>query len=167
MTSASLLLVDDEQSFVEILTQRLLKRGFAVTYALSGRGALSCLEEDESIEVVVLDVKMPGMDGLDTIKMLKQTRPLVQVIMLTGHATVKSAIEAMKFGAFDYLMKPCDLDELIDKVNEAAKRKRNYENQILEARTKPYISDRERDKMIAKILDSAKKTETCDNGRTT
>ena len=97
---------------------------------------------------------MPGMEGIETIRMIKKKRPLVKIIMLTGHATVNSAIEAMKLGAFDYLMKPCDLDELVFKVKEAANRKRIDETKILETRMKPYISKRDKDKIISKILDS-------------
>ena len=154
MAPTNLLLVDDEQSFVEIMSQRLHRRGFIVAYAFSGQEALNRLEPDDSIDVVILDVKMPGMDGIETIRMIKKKRPLVKIIMLTGHATVNSAIEAMKLGAFDYLMKPCDLDELVLKVKEAANRKRIDETKILETRMKPYISKRDKEKIISKILDS-------------
>ena len=154
MAPVSLLLVDDEQSFVEIISQRLRRRGFIVSYACNGQEALHRLEGDESIEVVILDVKMPGMDGIETLRMIKEKQPLVKIIMLTGHSTVNSAIEAMKLGALDYLMKPCDLDELVFKVKAAAKRKRIDETKILEARMKPYISRRDKDKIISKILDS-------------
>ncbi|MGD2150666.1 MAG: response regulator [Desulfobacterales bacterium] len=154
MVPFHLLLVDDEQSFVEIMSQRLRRRGFIVSYACSGQEALHRLEGDDSIEVVVLDVKMPGMDGIETIRMIKKKRPLVKIIMLTGHATVNSAIEAMKLGASDYLMKPCDLEELVLKVKAAANKKRSHETKILEARMKPYISKRDKDKIISKILDS-------------
>jgi DNA-binding NtrC family response regulator len=86
--------------------------------------------------VVILDVKMPGMDGIETLREIKRNHPLVEVIMLTGHATVETAIEGMKLGAFDYLMKPCDIDLLVAKVSEAAARKRKQEEKILEARIK-------------------------------
>jgi DNA-binding NtrC family response regulator len=154
MAPVSVLLVDDEQSFVEIMSQRLRRRGFIASYACSGKDALHRLETDHSIEVVLLDVKMPGMDGIETIRMIKKNRPLVKIIMLTGHATVNSAIEAMKLGAFDYLMKPCDLDELVFKIKAAAEGKRIDETKILEARMKPYISKRDKHKIISKILDS-------------
>jgi DNA-binding NtrC family response regulator len=84
--------------------------------------------------VVILDIKMPNMDGMTALKEIKTKFPLIEVIMLTGHATVETGIEGMKMGAFDYLMKPCDMDQLIAKVNEAAKRKRNQEEKIMEAR---------------------------------
>jgi len=154
MAPINLLLVDDEQSFVKVMSQRLRRRGFIVSYACSGKDALNGLEADNSIEVVILDVKMPGMDGIETLRMIKKKRPLVQVIMLTGHATVDSAIEAMKLGAIDYLMKPCDLSELVCKVKQAANRKRSHETKIIEARMRPYISKRDKDKIISKILDS-------------
>jgi DNA-binding NtrC family response regulator len=154
MAPINLLLVDDEQTFVKIISQRLRRRGFSVAYAFSGQEALNRLEADDSIDVVILDIKMPGMDGIETLRLIKKKRPLVKIIMLTGHATVNSAIEAMKLGALDYLMKPCDLDELVFKVKDAANRKRIDETKILEARMKPYISKRDKDKIISKILDS-------------
>ena len=154
MTPIQLLLVDDELSFVEVMSQRLGKRGFVVTVATSGQDALNRLEADENIEVVILDVKMPGMDGIETLGMIKKNRPLVNTIMLTGHATINSAIDAMKLGAFDYLMKPCDIDELVLKVKKAADTKRNHELKIHEARMRPYISKRDKDQIISKILDS-------------
>ena len=153
-TPIHLLLVDDEHSFVEVMSQRLGKRGFVVTVAVSGQDALNRLEADESIEVIILDVKMPGMDGIETLRMIKKNRPLVKIIMLTGHATINSAIDAMKLGAFDYLMKPCDLKELVFKVQKAANIKRNHETKILEARMRPYISKRDKEQLISKILDS-------------
>ena len=154
MTPIHLLLVDDEHVFVEIMSQRLRKRDFIVTVATSGQDALNRLEADENIDVVMLDVKMPGMDGIETLRMIKKNRPLVKIIMLTGHATINSAIDAMKLGAFDYLMKPCDINELVFKVKKAANTKRNHETKILEARMRPYISKRDKDQIISKILDS-------------
>ncbi len=92
------------------------------------------LEEDSRIDVVVLDVKMPGMEGIDTFKAIKAAHPLVEVVMLTGHATVESAIEGMKLGALDYLMKPCEMEVLMAKVQEAKEKKRRQEEKIAEAR---------------------------------
>ncbi len=96
------------------------------------------------------------MDGLETLQKIKNKRPLIEIIMLTGHASVPSAVTAMKFGAFDYAMKPCDLDLLISKINAAANRKRDRENKILQIRMVPYITKRERDERISKILESSK-----------
>lgn len=94
------------------------------------------------MEVVVLDVKMPGMDGMETLKQIKGRFPLVEVIMLTGHATVETAIEGMKMGAFDYLMKPCDIDQLLEKVEGAAEKKQKHEEKIMEARMREITNQR-------------------------
>jgi DNA-binding NtrC family response regulator len=136
MGDISVLLVDDEQGFVDALARRLKMRGFKPAAALSGQQALDKLEGGgaSTYDVVVLDVKMPGMDGLETLAVIKEKHPLVEVIMLTGHATVESAIDGMKQGAFDYLMKPCDMDVLTDKLQQAATSKRGHEAKILEAR---------------------------------
>jgi len=142
MAMANVLLVDDEVPFVETMTKRLTKRDLDVSTAFNGQEALDKLEESRSIEVVILDVKMPGMDGLETLQKIRKKYPLVEVVMLTGHATVESAIDGMKLGAFDYLMKPCDMDILISKVGEAAKKKRSHEEKIIEARIKEITSRR-------------------------
>lgn len=128
------LLVDDEAPFVEALSKRLDKRGLTVLTAFSGTEALEKLTQDTRIDVVVLDVKMPGMDGLEVLKLIKTAHPLVEVIMLTGHATVESAIEGMKKGALDYLMKPCEMDVLLAKLQEAKSKKAKQEEKIAEAR---------------------------------
>jgi DNA-binding NtrC family response regulator len=136
MNELSVLVVDDEEGFIEALARRLDKRGFRVATATSGQQALDFLAEDGATrtDVVVLDVKMPGMDGLESLAAIKDGHPLVEVIMLTGHATVESAIEGMKQGAFDYLMKPCDMDTLVAKLNQAGQKKRDHETKILSAR---------------------------------
>lgn len=156
MTAVNMLLVDDEQAFVEILAQRLNKRGFNAAFAFSGREALDFLRSnagEEGVEVVILDIRMPEMDGIETLKAIKKEWPLVEVVMLTGYGSVGSAIDAMKLGAFDYLTKPCDLDELVAKASAAAEIKRNHESKILLARMKPYISEREKEELIAKALE--------------
>jgi DNA-binding NtrC family response regulator len=134
MTIAKILLVDDEKPFVETLMKRLKKRDVEIVAAYNGQEALDRLSDDTSIEVVILDIKMPVMDGMAALKEIKNRHPLVEVIMLTGHATVETGIDGMKEGAFDYLMKPCDMDQLIAKVKEAAGRKREHEQKIMEAR---------------------------------
>jgi len=136
MTPAVILLVDDEVPFVEAMTRRLKKRNLTVLSAFSGGEALEKLAGDASIDVVVLDVKMPGMDGIETLREIKKRHPLTEVVMLTGHATVETAIDGMKLGAFDYLMKPCDMDELLAKVAEAKSRKSGHEQKIIEARVR-------------------------------
>ena len=142
MQLGNVLLVDDEEPFVATMIKRLTKRGFDVQGAFSGDAALKALAEHPNIQVVILDVKMPGMDGIETLKEIKRQFPLVEVIMLTGHATVESAIEGMKQGAFDYLMKPCEIETLVSKVGEAAARKRAHDEKIEEARIKEIVSRR-------------------------
>ena len=136
MAIANILLVDDEEPFVEAMTRRLKNRDLEVLAANSGMEALEALKEHRTIEVVILDVKMPHMDGIDTLREIKRHHPLVEVIMLTGHATVESGIEGMKLGAYDYLMKPCEIDVLVEKVSAAAAKKRVHEEKIVEARLK-------------------------------
>jgi len=136
MTDANVLLVDDEVHFVETLTKRLSKRNLSISEAYSGREALERLKASGEVEVVILDVKMPEMDGIETLRAIKREHPLLEVIMLTGHATVENGIEGMKLGAFDYLMKPCDMEQLVSKVAEAAAKKRQHEEKIMQARIK-------------------------------
>ncbi|OPX41414.1 MAG: two-component system response regulator [Desulfobacteraceae bacterium 4484_190.3] len=142
MALANVLLVDDEVPFVETMTKRLTKRDLNIYTANSGSEGLEQLEKNDEIEVVILDVKMPGMDGIETLQKIKRKYPLVEVIMLTGHATVETGIEGMKLGAFDYLMKPCDMDLLMSKVRESAAKKRQHEEKIVEARIKEITSRR-------------------------
>jgi DNA-binding NtrC family response regulator len=140
MAIATILLVDDEMPFVETMSKRLAKRDMNVICAYSGENALECLEQNNDIEVVILDVKMPGMDGIETLRRMKQKYPLVEVIMLTGHATVETGIEGMKLGASDYLLKPCEIEILIKKVKEAASKKRQHEEKIVNARIREITS---------------------------
>jgi DNA-binding NtrC family response regulator len=133
MSLAKVLLVDDEVPFVETFTKRLTKRDLEIVAANNGRAALKQLESLTDIEVVILDVKMPGMDGIETLRAIRQTCPLVEVIMLTGHATVESTIDGTKLGAFDYLMKPCRMHGLATRVTEAGAKKRQHEEKIIQA----------------------------------
>ncbi len=135
MISPLVLLVDDEVPFVETMTKRLSKRQLMVLSAYSGREALEKLEKN-AVDVVILDVKMPGMDGIETLREIKKAYPLVEVIMLTGHATIETAVEGMRLGAFDYLMKPCEIEELLAKVDEAKEKKGKHEQKIIDARMK-------------------------------
>jgi DNA-binding NtrC family response regulator len=152
VTSINFLLVDDEELFIETIAERLRKRGFYVDCALSGTEALTRLEKNNKIDVVVLDVQMPDISGISTLKQIKTKYPLVEVIMLTGYATINSAVEALKLGAFGYLTKPFELKDLISKAKQAAAKKKMREAKILDARMKPYISERERNELISKIL---------------
>ena len=118
----SVLLVDDEKDFLEVLTKRLRKRKLRLVAANSGAEAIRTVQ-DTPIDVVVLDMRMPQMDGLQTLREIKQINPGVEVIMLTGHANVETAVEGMELGAFDYLIKPVDIDELLYKLQDAFKKK--------------------------------------------
>lgn len=129
----TVLLVDDEQAFVATMSKRLTKRGLTVHTANSGPEALDLLARRDDIDVVVLDVKMPGMDGIEVLGAIKAGYPLVEVVMLTGHGTIEDAIEGMKRGARDYLTKPCDLDVLMAKISESKDRRRRQQQRIVEA----------------------------------
>lgn len=127
MSNIRVLLVDDEERFVIANRKFLSNRHFDVLTALNGETALAVLADNE-VHVVVLDVKMPGMDGISVLKEIKKRFPLVEVVMLTGNATFESAVAGIKIGASDYLMKPADPDELVEKIREAfEKRKLNEE----------------------------------------
>ena len=129
MNATKVLLVDDEERFLLTTGKLLEKKGFAVITATSGSEALTVLDFSV-VHVVILDVKMPGMDGITALKVIKHNHPLVEVIMLTGHATVETAVEGLKSGASDFVMKPADLNELIPKINEAFKRYQDKEKKI-------------------------------------
>ena len=122
MKACSILLVDDEEDFRETLVKRMRKREVAVTGAESGEEALEWLDRHPT-DVVILDVRMPGMNGIQVLKEIKNRHPLIEVIMLSGHADVNVAIEGMEIGAFDYLMKPIEIDALLYKVQDAYRKK--------------------------------------------
>ncbi|MEH0020776.1 MAG: response regulator [Desulfobacter sp.] len=115
---ARVLFVDDEISFLETLVKRMTKRGVNVHGVGSGQAALDYMAS-HAVDVVVLDVRMPGMDGLEVLKHIKDKWPLAEVILLTGHACVSSAMDFMALGAFDYMMKPVELQRLIFKIEDA------------------------------------------------
>jgi DNA-binding NtrC family response regulator len=112
------LFVDDETEFLETMLDRMRKRNVEVQGAGSGEESLTILRNDR-IDVVVLDVKMPGMDGFETLKEIKKQYPLIEVILLTGYASMEGALTGMELGAFDYLLKPMDVDELLYKIHDA------------------------------------------------
>jgi len=118
MADFRVLVVDDEEEFLNHLVKRLKQRELDVRGVLSGEEAIASIRE-KPVEVVVLDVRMPGMDGIETLKEIKKIDPLVEVIILTGYADSDTAVEVMELGAFDYLMKPMDLDDLIYKIQDA------------------------------------------------
>ncbi|MGD9823499.1 sigma-54-dependent transcriptional regulator [Desulfobacter sp.] len=127
-----ILIVDDEKDFVEMFSLRLTRQGEKVSAAYSGQEALDLLEKTQ-IDVVILDIRMPGMDGIETLKKIKAGHPLVEVILLTGHGSTETAVEGMKEGAFDYLMKPADFEDISTKLANAWKRKDEQEERIRKA----------------------------------
>lgn len=133
MEEFKILVVDDEDDFRETIVKRLQKRKMKAWGAESGEKALELIEA-QPFDVVVLDVKMPGLDGIDTLREIKKRKPLIEVILLTGHASMESGIEGMKLGAYDYVMKPANLEELIEKMRQAYEKKMVFEAQAREGR---------------------------------
>ncbi|MFH2067323.1 MAG: response regulator [Pseudomonadota bacterium] len=128
-----IMLVDDEERFLSTTSKLIARMGYNVLIASGGAEALEKLRTHE-VHVVVLDVKMPDMDGIATLKEIKRQYPMVEVIMLTGHATVESAINGLQSGACDYLMKPTDIPDLIQKAEAAFQRRQDLEGKIRVAR---------------------------------
>lgn len=141
--NVKVLLIDDEQEFVETLAERLQTRGFSVSTALSGDEGLGRLDQMKP-DVVILDVLMPGKNGIQTLKEIRERDPLVEIMMLTGHATIDTAIEGLKLGAFDYLKKPTDTKELIEKILRAYARKSEQEERIRRAQLDKIVASRGR-----------------------
>ena len=139
MTLFDVLIVDDEQEFRDMTIKRLNKRNLHCEGAESGEKALECINKGD-FDVVLLDVKMPGMGGVETLKEIKRMKPLIEVVMLTGHASVESGIDGMKLGAFDYLMKPMELDPLLEKLKDAYEKKRIHQDKIEKAQFKKHLS---------------------------
>ena len=129
LEEVKVLLVDDEVEFVSTLTKRMKRRMIKASSVNSGEDALEFLDKHPA-DVVILDVKMPGIDGIQTLREIKQQYPLIEVIMLTGHANVEVAIQGMEIGAFDYLMKPMAIDDLVYKIQDAYKKKTIQEKKI-------------------------------------
>jgi DNA-binding response OmpR family regulator len=134
----NILLADDERDFVEILALRLTDAGHRVRTAFSGQEALAVLAETggepfSKIDVVILDIKMPGMDGIETLKQIKARYPVVEVILLTGHGAVDTAVRGLKSGAFDYLLKPAEFNELTAKLEAARHQKESHCERVREA----------------------------------
>ncbi|HUV49986.1 MAG TPA: response regulator [Anaerolineae bacterium] len=129
MQEIRMLLVDDEDDFRTTLAKRLKLRKVNITDVASGNEAIELVKQN-SFDVAVIDVKMPGIDGIETLKQIKQIQPAIEIVMLTGHASIGSGMEAMKLGAYDYVMKPCDIDELLIKTGEA------YQHKLLKEKEK-------------------------------
>jgi DNA-binding NtrC family response regulator len=134
-----ILIVDDEKDFTESLAERLALRDYDVSTSFSGEEALEKLKT-YNLDVVILDVQMPGLDGIETLREIKKIKPLTEVIMLTAHATVETAIKGMQLGAFDYLIKPCDNEELVSKIDRGYQRKADQEERIRAAKVADIMS---------------------------
>ena len=135
MTLFKILIVDDEDEFRDLTIRRLKKRDLQCEGAENGEKALELIRKGD-FDVVLLDVKMPGMDGVEVLQEIKRMKPLLEVVMLTGHASVESGIDGMKLGAFDYLMKPIELDPLLEKLKDAYEKKRMQQDKIEKAQIK-------------------------------
>jgi DNA-binding NtrC family response regulator len=131
MSESTVLLVDDEEDFVEVLAERLDARGLTVDTAANGELALEKAGK-RAFDAIVLDMAMPGMDGIQTLEGLLEINPDIQVILLTGRATLGQAVEAMKLGALDFLEKPVDIDTLVSKIEEAASKRSSLEGKRIE-----------------------------------
>ena len=132
MRDFKVLIVDDEIDFIETTTKRMRKLDIRCDSAQSGEEAIEKIRKGD-IDVVLLDVKMPGMGGVETLRVIKRLKPLIEVVMLTGHASVESGIEGMKIGAFDYLMKPIEFNKLVEKLSDAYEKKSIQEEKIEKA----------------------------------
>ena len=133
------LIVDDEEDFLSTLVKRLHKRNIDTTGVPSGEEALEIMKK-KLFDVVILDVKMPGgMDGIEALREMKKIQPLAEVLLLTGHASVETSIEGMKLGAFDYILKPIKLEELLPKLAQAFEKKDAHDQKIRSARIKELV----------------------------
>lgn len=129
MEKFRVLIIDDEVDFVETIVKRLRDRGLEAEGALSGPEGLQLLDNKE-FDVIILDVKMPKMNGIETLREIKKKKPLVEVIMLTGHGSVESGIQGLQLGAFNYVMKPVPLNELLKQMTQAYERKLIEEDRV-------------------------------------
>jgi DNA-binding NtrC family response regulator len=126
------LLIDDEKDYINSLSKQLTVRNYDVTAVYNGDEALNMIQKS-SFDVIILDVSMPGKDGIETLRLIKKIDQLVQVIMLTGNVTVEKAIAGMKIGAYDFLMKPIRIDDLVNKIDEVYEVKIQHEKRIHQA----------------------------------
>ena len=138
MIGSKILLVDDEIIFTENMAKLLTNRGYIVTAVNNGESAIRALEEKD-YDVVVLDLKMPGMDGITTLKEIKKLGLFTETLILTGHGSVDTALEAIKIGAYDYLDKPCEIDELVEKIEGAWQQKDADEKQDMQEKIQRVI----------------------------
>lgn len=133
-----ILIVDDERDFVDMLSLRLEDAGHRIRASFDGDAGLAAVDQAEP-DVVILDIRMPGKDGITVLKLLKASHPIVEVILLTGHGTIDTAVEGLKTGAFDYVQKPANFDELLAKLSAARHRKAEHEERIRRAEARALI----------------------------
>jgi len=138
MKGSKILLVDDEVVFTTNMGKLLTNRGYKVTAANSGDAAIQALEK-ENFDVVVLDLKMPGMDGLATLKEIKKLGLFTETLILTGHGSIDTALEAIKLGAYDYLTKPCEIDDLVGKIEGAWQKKDGAEKKEMKEKMQKVV----------------------------
>jgi DNA-binding NtrC family response regulator len=138
MRGSKVLLVDDEVVFTTNMGKLLANRGYKVTPANSGDAAIQALEK-ETFDVVVLDLKMPGMDGLATLKEIKKLGLFTETLILTGHGSIDTALEAIKLGAYDYLTKPCEIDDLVGKIEGAWQKKDGAEKKEMKEKMQKVV----------------------------
>ncbi len=139
--SERVLLIDDEEDFLETLAERMRNRGMEVSTCTSAMDALARVEEG-SFDAIVLDLMMPGIDGLEALRIMKEKKPELQVILLTGHATVQKGVEAIKLGASEFLEKPTDVDVLAEKIKKAQARKMILVEKQAEEKIKRIMADK-------------------------
>lgn len=135
------LIVDDEKEYCDTLAERLEMRDFSVTRVYSGKGAIEIAEKID-FDVIILDILMPEVTGIDVLRQIKKAKPLTHIILLTGEATVENAIQGMKLGAFDFLMKPADTDNLSERIIEAHALKHEHEERIRQAEIENILKTR-------------------------
>ena len=139
MTTEKVLLIDDEEEFLETLSERMEIRGMDVSTAANASNAVSALDSGD-YDAIVLDLQMPDMNGIEMLKIIKKTHPDMQVILLTGQATLEAGIEAMKLGAMDFMEKPADIDSLTEKIKKAQAKKMVIVEKKAEGKVKEILS---------------------------
>ncbi len=138
MIGGKILFVDDEKIFADNMSKLLIARGYRVIAVNDGESAINALKEGK-FDVVVLDLKMPGMDGITTLKEIKKLDLFTETLILTGHGSIDTAMEALRLGAYDYLTKPCEIDDLVAKIEGAWEKKDEAERKDLEAKIQKVV----------------------------
>lgn len=138
MIGSKILLVDDEEIFSDNMARLLQNRQYKVTAVYNGESAIKALEKD-SFDVIVLDLKMPGMDGIATLKEIKSLGLFTETLLLTGHGSIDAAVEAIRLGAYDFLSKPCEIDELVEKIEGAWQKKDEAWKKDMEEKLKKVV----------------------------